>query len=118
MRARVLERREVADLAFVKNRDARRASAHFDQRDPQLFLVVGQDRVRRGQWLEHEIGDAIAGALHALAEILRGGGLHRHEIHLDLEPRACHTDRIRDAALLIDDVFLRDVVQQLMIAAE
>ena len=108
----------MADLAFVKNRDARRASAHLNQRDTQFFLVVGQDRVRGGQRLEHEIGDAIAGALHALAEILRGGGLHRHEIHLDLEPRACHAHRIRDATLLIDDVFLGDVVQQLMIAAE
>src|SRR5438034_2367497 len=64
------------------------------------------------------LSDAIAGALHALAQILRGRGLRRHEIHLHFEPRPRHADRIGDPFLLVDDVFLRDVVQQLVIAAQ
>ncbi len=118
VRAGVLERREVADLAFVKDRDPGRAAAHFHKGDAELFLVIGQHRVRRRQRLEHEVGDAVAGALHALAKVLRGGRLHGDEVHLHFEARPRHADRIGDAPLLVDDVFLRDVVQQLVITPE
>ena len=118
VRAGILERREVANLALVKNRDAGRAAADFHERHAQFLFIVGENRVRGGERLEHEVGDAIAGALHALAQILRGRGLRRHEIHLHFEPRPRHADRIGDPFLLVDDVFLGDVVQQLVIAAQ
>src|SRR5438132_9285514 len=31
----------------------------------------------------------------------RGGGLHGHEVHLHLEPRARHAHRVRDTMLLV-----------------
>jgi hypothetical protein len=102
----------------VEDRDARRVAAYLYQGDAQLFFVVGQHRVRGRQRLEHQVGHAVPGALHALAQVLRSRGLHRHQVHLDLEARARHPDGIRDAALLVHDVLLRDVVQELVIPAE
>jgi hypothetical protein len=118
MPAGELERRKVPDLSLVKNGHPGRAPPNFHKGDAKLFFIVGQHRVGRGERLEHHIGDPVAGALNALAEILRGRRLHRDEIHLHFEPRAGHADRIRNAALLVDLVFLGDVVQQLVIAPE
>src|SRR5436309_2768822 len=56
--------------------------------------------------------------LHTAAQILRGRGLHRHEVHLHLEPRAGHPHGVRDPALLVDHVLLWDIVQQLVIAPQ
>src|SRR5882724_235772 len=118
MRAGILERREVPDLPLVEDRHARRSAPHLDQRDAQLFLVVRQNRIGRGERLEHQFGRPVARPLHAAPQILRGRGLHRHEVHLHLEPRAGHPDGVRDAALLVDHVLLRDIVQQLVIAPQ
>src|SRR3989441_1216813 len=118
VRAGELDRREMADLPFVKDRHARRAPAHLHQRDAQLLFVVRQHRVRGGERLEHEIDRPVARALHALAQVLRGRGLDRDEIHLHFEPRPRHPHGVRDPALLIDHVLLRDVVQQLLIPAQ
>ena len=78
----------------MKDRDTRGAAPDFDERDSQLFLIVAEHRVRGRQRLEHEIGNPVAGALHALAKILRRRRLHRDEIHLHLEPGAGHADGI------------------------
>src|SRR3989449_281083 len=118
MRPRILERREVPDLSFVEDRDASRPAPHLHQGDAQLFLVVRQHRIGRGERLEHQLRGPVARPLHAAAQVLRGRGLHRHEVHLHLEPRARHPHGVRDAALLVDDVLLRDIVQQLVIASE
>src|SRR2546426_3721362 len=40
--ARVLERREVADLPFVKDRHPGRAAPHLEQRNPELLFVLRQ----------------------------------------------------------------------------
>src|SRR5438309_342574 len=99
-------------------RHARRPAPHLHQGDAQLFLVVRQHRVGRGERLEHQLGRPVARPLHAAPQVLRGRGLHRHEVHLHLEPRARHPHGVRDAALLVDDVLLRDIVQQLVIASQ
>src|SRR6266568_3631417 len=118
VRAGELDRREVADLPFMEDRHARRTAPHLHQRDAQLLLVVGQHRVGRGERLEHQVRRPVAGALHAAAQVLQGGGLHRDEVHLDLEPRARHPHGVRDPVLLIDHVLLRDIVQQLLVPAQ
>ena len=113
-----LDGREVADLPFVEDRHTRRAATHLHQRDAQLPLVVGQHGVRRRQRLEHQVGGAVARPLHAPAQVLRGGRLYRDQVHLDLESRPRHPHGIRDAALLVDHILLRDVVQQLVVPAQ
>src|SRR5213593_1066379 len=118
VRARILERREVPDLPFVEDRHARRPAPHLHQGDAQLFFVVRQHRVGRRERLEHQFGRPVACPLHAAPQVLRGGGLHRHEVHLHLEPGARHPHGVRDAALLVDHVLLRDIVQQLVIASQ
>jgi len=110
--------REVADLPLVEDRHRSRGAAHVEERDAQFPLVVRQHGVRRRERLEHDVAHAIPGALHRAAQVLRGGRLHRHEVDLDLEPRARHADRVGDAALLVDHVLLRDVVQQLVVPAQ
>src|SRR5438034_1586680 len=112
------QRREVPDLPLVEDGDPGRAAADLDQRHAQLPLVVRQYRVRRGQGLEHQVRRAVSRPLHALAQVLGGRGLHRHEVHLDLEPRPRHPHGVRDAALLVDHVLLRNVVQELVVFAE
>src|SRR6266446_5783526 len=118
MRAGILERREVPDLPLVKDRHARRPACHLHQRDAQLLFVVRQHRVGSGERLEHQLGRPVARSLHTAAQVLRGRGLHGHEVHLHLESRAGHPHGIRDAALLVDHVLLRDIVQQLVVASQ
>src|SRR6266516_138197 len=115
MRAGVLERREVPDLPLMEHRHTGRPAPDLHQRDAQLLLVVGQHRIGRGEWLEYQLGRPVPRSLHAAPQVLRGGGLHRHEVHLHLEPRAGHPHGVRDAALLVDHVLLRDIVQQLVV---
>src|SRR5213078_4427011 len=118
MRAGVLEGREVPDLPLVEDGHARRPAPHLHQCDAQLFLIVRQHGVGRGERLEHQLGRSVARPLHTAAQVLRGRGLHRHEVHLHLEPRAGHPHGVRDPALLVDHVLLWDIVQQLVIAPQ
>src|SRR5205807_239037 len=62
----------------------------------------------RAPWL----GGAVARPRHALAQGLRGGRLYHDEVHLDLEARPRHPQRIRDAALLVAHVLLPYVVRR------
>src|SRR6267378_3652582 len=118
VRAGIFERREVPDLPFVEDRHARRPAPHLHQCNAQLFFVVRQHRIGRGERLEDQLGRPVARPLHAAAQVLRGRGLHGHEVHLHLEPRAGHPHGVRDAALLVDYVLLRDIVQQFVVASQ
>src|SRR5947207_3361718 len=74
-----LARGGVPDLPSAADPDPGGAAPPLHLRDAQLVLVFRQHRVRRGQGLEHQLRHAIPGALHALAQVLRGRRLHRHE---------------------------------------
>src|SRR5690606_28028520 len=54
----------------------------------------------------------------AAPQILQHARQDRHQIYLGLETRAGHADRLADAGLLVDDVVLRNRVEQLVVAAE
>ena len=109
------DRAEVADLPLVEDGEVGRARAHLDERDAELLLVLGQHGERAGERLEHELAHLVAGALDALAQVDRRRRADRDEVHLRLEPRAAHPDRIADAGVLVDGVLLRDGVQQLAV---
>ena len=51
-------------------------------------------------------------------QVLQHAREHRDQIDLGLQPRARHADRLVDPALLVDQVVLRDGVQQLVVAPE
>src|SRR4051812_21794894 len=108
-------RAEVADLPLVKEREVGRARAHLDERDAQLLLVFREHGERTREWLEHELAYAVAGTLDGLAQIERGRAADRDEIHLRLQSRPDHPDRIANAAIAVDGVLLRYRVEQLAV---
>ena len=102
-------------FALVEDRDVGRAGAHLDERDAELLLVLGEHAERARERLEHELAHLVARPLHRLAQVHRRRAADRDEVHLGLEPRADHADRIADAVVLVDRVLLRNRVQQLAV---
>ena len=62
--------------------------------------------------------DVIARALDALLQVLQDAGEHRNEVDLGLQPRPRHADGLVDPALLVDQIVLRNGVQQLVVPPE
>ena len=91
------------------------ASADVDHAYAEILLVLGEHRVARGELLEHDVVHRETAALHALDDVLRRAVGAGDDVHLGLEPHPRHADGIADALLRIDDVFLRQHVQDLLI---
>jgi hypothetical protein len=108
----------VPDLAAVKDRHVGRSAAQFDDGAAELDLVRRQHCQRGGERLQDELGDLIAGPLHAFAEVLEHARKHRHQVDFGFEPGPCHPDGLADPTLLVDQVILGDGVQQLVVAPE
>src|SRR5258706_4391312 len=104
---------QVTNLSFVEDRNVGRAGAHLHERDTELLLVLGEHTERTGERLEHQLPNVVAGSLDGFAQIHRRRRADRHEIHLRLESCADHANRIPDALIFVDGVFLRNRVQQL-----
>src|SRR5690606_216639 len=65
---------EVADLPLVEDDEVGGAAAQLHQRHADVLLVVREGGQRGGDGLQHQLGYAVAGAVHRLADVLRGGG--------------------------------------------
>ena len=85
---------------------------------PSSLLVVGEAGKTRGELLEHDVVDLEPAALDALLDVLRGALGAGDDVHLGLEPHARHADGIADAFLPVDDEFLRQHVQDLLVRRE
>jgi hypothetical protein len=94
------------------------AAADVDQRDADLFFVVGQRGIRTGQWFEHHLGHVQVAALGALDDVLHAGRRRSHHVHARFQAHAVHAHRTRDAVLVVDDVFLRQDVDHLAITGQ
>src|SRR5581483_8780817 len=105
----------VLDGAAGEDGQIRGAAADVHQRDAQLLLLFRQHRFRRRQRLEHDVDDGEAGAAAALDDVLRAGDGGGDDVHLGLEPHAAHAQRLADPVLLVDDVFLREDVEDLAV---
>src|SRR5260221_634645 len=105
----------VPDRAAAEHRDIRGAAADVDHTHPEVLLILGEHRVARGQLFQHDVVDAETAALHALDDVLCRAVGAGDDVHLGLEPHSRHADGIADAFLRIDDVFLRQDVQDLLI---
>ncbi len=105
----------VADRAAREDRHVGGAAADVDQADAEFLLVVGQHGVARRQLFEHDVLDLEAAALHALDDVLRGAFRAGHDVDLRFEPHARHADGLADAVLRVDDEFLRQDVQDLLV---
>ena len=85
---------------------------------PSSFSSSVEHRVARGELLEHDVLDLEAAALHALDDVLRGAVGAGDDVHLGLEAHARHADRLADAFLAVDDEFLRQDVQDLLVGRD
>jgi hypothetical protein len=82
---------------------------------PSSFSSVGQHRVAGRELLEDDVLHLEAAALDALDDVLRGADRAGDHVHLGLQPHAGHAQRLLDAFLVVDDVFLRQDVQDLLV---
>jgi hypothetical protein len=98
-----------------EDRDVGRAAADVHEADAELLLVVGQHRERGSELLEHDVLDREPAALHALDDVLRRAVGARDDVHARLEAHARHADRLADALLPVDDEFLRQHVEDLLV---
>ena len=101
-----------------EDREVGGAAADVDQAHAELLLVLGEHREARGELLEHDVVDLEAAALDALDDVLRGAVGAGDDVHLGLQAHARHADRIADALLAVDDEFLRQHVQDLLVGGD
>ena len=106
----------MANGTLHEHRDVGRAGADVHQHHAQLFFVGGQHGGARGQRAQDQVVHLQAAALHALADVAGGRLGAGDQVRAHLEPHAAHAHRVADAFLgVVDDVFLRDGVQDLLV---
>ena len=76
--------------------------ADVGDRHAELLLGLGQDRLRRGERVDHELVDLDPGRGDALGQVLDRGRGRRDDVGLDLEPQGAHPERVLDALLAVD----------------
>jgi hypothetical protein len=91
-----------AIVPLLVDRDLGRASADVDEADAELLLVRREDRLGRGELLEHELHDLDPGLVHARDDVLRDRDGRRDDVDVDLEPAADHPERVGHAVLPVD----------------
>ena len=90
-------------------------AANVDERDAQLLLLFGEHCLGARERLEHDVGHLKPGLRAALHDVLRAGDRRRDDVDLGLEAHATHPERLLDPVLLVDDVVLRQHVQDLAV---
>src|SRR5690606_15945707 len=90
-------------------------TANFHQGHSQLLLVVGEARQARGERLQDQILHFQAAAAHAFHDVLGGADGAGDDVHTHLEAQAAHADRFANVFLRINDEFLRENVQHLLV---
>src|SRR5687767_2851934 len=106
----------VPEAAPLEDREVGGAAADVHERDPELFLIGGQNRFAGGQLLEHGVGHFNAGPVDARNHVLHRRGAAGHDVHVHFEPAARHADRHRDPVLVVDHEVLREHVEDLAAA--
>src|SRR5690606_17355589 len=107
--------RRVADGALGEHGDIGGAAADVHQAYAQLLLVLGQHRKAGGKLLQDHVVHFQAAAAHALDDVLGGAHGAGDHMHLGLQAHAGHAHRLADAVLGIDDEFLGQDVQDLLV---
>ena len=95
--------------------DVGRAAPDVDQTDPEVLLVLHQNRLARRELLEHDFVHVETTPVHALDDVLRGARRAGDDMDLGFEPHARHPNRLADAVLIVHDEFLRENVQDLLV---
>ena len=96
-------------------RDVGRAAADVEQAHAEILLVLGQHGARRRERLQDQVLHFDAATAHALDDVLRRGHRAGHDVHLHLQAHARHADRLAHVFLAVDDEFLAQHVQDLLV---
>src|SRR6266851_2061556 len=110
--------RGVPDRAAAEYRDVGGAAADVHHAHAEILFILGEHGIARRELLQDDVVDGEAAALHAFDDVLRRAVGAGDDVHLGFEAHARHADRIADAFLTVDDVFLRQYVQDLLICGD
>src|SRR5699024_3262896 len=105
----------VADGIILKDSYVRCASADVYQHYAGFFFLIIEHGVRGGQRFKNDIGYFIASTLYAAINIFSGRDKPRYNVDFSLHPHAAHAYRIADSILAIDDKFLGNNMEDLLI---
>src|SRR5207245_7808680 len=105
----------VADRTFAEHGDVARAAAYVDEAHAEFLFVFGQHGKRRRQRLQNQIVHFQSAAAHALDDVLGSRDGSGDDVHFDLEPHAAHAERLAHPVLSVDDEFLGEDVQHLLV---
>jgi hypothetical protein len=105
----------VADGAIGEHGEVGGAAADVDQADAELLLVLAEHRVAGTELAEHQVVHLQTAAADALDDVLRGADRAGDHVHPRLQAHAAHADGLADALLVVDDEFLRQDVQDLLV---
>jgi hypothetical protein len=103
------------DRAVGEDRDIGGAAADVEQAHAEILFIVGKNRTRRGQRLQDQIVHLQAAAANALHDVLRRGHRAGDDVNLHLEAHARHADRLAHVLLPVDDEFLPQHVEDLLV---
>src|SRR5204863_2681737 len=92
-----------------------RAATDIHQAHTELLLVVVQDGERGREGLQHDVLHLQSAAANALGDVLDRRHRAGDDVDLHFEPHTAHTERLAYVLLAIDDEFLRQDVQNLLI---
>ena len=92
-----------------------RPAADVDDARAEFLFVVGQYRVTRSKLLENDVVDLESTSLHALDDVLCCALRAGDHVYLGLETNTEHADGFADTLLIVDQEFLRQNVQDLLV---
>src|ERR1700730_3700471 len=85
-----------------------RASANVDDKGPEIFLVLGENNLRRSKRAEDHVFDIERQLFHTPDGVLNAGPHAVDDVKISFQFFAEHPDRIENAILSIDMVMLDD----------
>ncbi len=108
----------MTDGTLGEHGDVRGATTDVHQAHAQFLLVLGEHRIARGELFQDYVVHFQAATAHTLDDVL--GRAHRagDHVYLGLQAYAGHTHRLADAVLGIDDEFLGQDVQDLLVGGD
>src|SRR5712664_3503450 len=107
--------RGVPDGAVAQQGQVGGAAADVDDEDAELLLVGIEDRLRRGDRLQHHVLHGEPRAVDGADHVLHGGHGGGDDVHLHLQPHARHAEGLAHAVGVVHHEGLRQDVQDLAI---
>ncbi len=108
----------VNDRAFLEDDQAGRSGAQVHQADAELALIGAQHSIGAGQRLEDGVVHVHACAVHRGDHVLRGARTGGNHVDADFEAHGHHAQRIMHAALLVENEFLRQQVENFAVGGQ